>query len=111
MSAPAALVCSKLLFPETEVSKLSNEEIRLESGIGETSNLLDAATRGATDGATLVLHITAIVIAFIASVAFLNALVSFFGGLEPILQNVLFSMDIFRPLFLYFCPFQSIFKQ
>ena len=105
MSAPAALVCSKLLFPDTEVSKLSNEEIRLESGIGETSNLLDAATRGATDGATLVLHITAIVIAFIASVAFLNALVSFFGGLEPILQNVFVFNGHFPASILVFLSF------
>ena len=60
---------------------MSDEEIRLESGCGDASNLLDAATRGATEGATLVLHITAIVVAFIASVAFLNSLVSFFGGL------------------------------
>jgi pyrimidine nucleoside transport protein len=81
MSAPAALACSKLLYPEKEKSKLSQEEIRLESGCGESTNLLDAATRGATEGATLVLHITAIVVAFIASVAFLNTLVSFFGGL------------------------------
>jgi len=81
MSAPAALVCSKLLYPEKEKSRLSQEEIRLESGCGDTKNLLDAATRGATEGATLVLQITAIVVAFIASVAFLNALISFFGGL------------------------------
>lgn len=81
MSAPAALACSKLLYPEKEKSKLSQEEIRLESGCGESTNILDAATRGATEGATLVLNITAIVVAFIASVAFLNALVSFFGGL------------------------------
>jgi CNT family concentrative nucleoside transporter len=87
MSAPAALVCSKLLYPEKEKSRLSDEEIRLESGCGDASNLLDAATRGATEGATLVLHITAIVVAFIASVAFLNSLVSFFGGLVTFSQN------------------------
>jgi CNT family concentrative nucleoside transporter len=46
--------------------------------------LLDAATRGATDGARLVLDITAIVVAFIATVAFLNAIISFLGGLGPI---------------------------
>ena len=84
MSAPAALACSKLLYPEREKSKLSEEEIRLETGCGGSTNLLDAATRGAVEGANLVLHITAIVVAFIASVAFLNTMVSFFGGLGSI---------------------------
>ena len=53
----------------------------------ESSNLLDAATRGAVEGANLVLQITAIVVAFIASVAFLNTMVSFFGGLGSILAT------------------------
>jgi nucleoside permease NupC len=34
--------------------------------------------RGATEGATLALHVGSIIIAFVSSVAFLNSLVSFF---------------------------------
>eukprot|EP00095_Tigriopus_kingsejongensis_P008400 snap_masked-scaffold9_size846264-processed-gene-4.15 protein:Tk08400 transcript:snap_masked-scaffold9_size846264-processed-gene-4.15-mRNA-1 annotation:"hypothetical protein DAPPUDRAFT_312019" len=85
MSAPAALACSKLLYPETEESQISEEDIQMAGmsgdGDGEASNLLDAATRGASTAASLVLNITAIVVAFIAMIAFLNAVVSFFGGL------------------------------
>ncbi|XP_059082327.1 solute carrier family 28 member 3-like [Tigriopus californicus] len=84
MSAPAALACAKILYPETEDSHISEEDIQLtsmDSDGQKASNILDAATRGATVAATLVLNITAIVVAFIAMVAFLNSIVSFLGGL------------------------------
>lgn len=84
MSAPAALACAKILYPETEESLISEDDIQLtsmDSDGQKASNILDAATRGATVAATLVLNITAIVVAFIAMVAFLNSIVSFLGGL------------------------------
>ena len=83
MSAPAALAYGKLFWPETEESKTLDKDIKLTKAEGEKeeANLIDAATRGASEAAILVLNITAIVVAFIAFVAFLNAVVSFFGGL------------------------------
>ena len=50
---------------------------------------MDAATRGASIAANLVLNITAIVIAFISFIAFLNALISFFGGLVGLGKMIL----------------------
>lgn len=84
MSAPAALACAKLLYPETEQSQTSHENIQLKGNRGEdgeASNLLDAATRGASIAANLVLNIIAIVIAFVAMIAFLNSMTGFFFGL------------------------------
>lgn len=100
MSAPAALVCAKILYPETEMTKLSTEEIQLEKGCEGSSNIIDAATRGATEGAVLVLNIVAIVIACIASVAFLNTLVEFLAtlvGLHGVTFEWLLGM-IFVPI-------------
>jgi len=81
MSAPAALVCAKLLYPETEASGLTSHEILMEKGCDDSTNIIDAATRGATEGAMLVLNIVAIVIACIASVSFLNTLIEFLASL------------------------------
>ena len=81
MSAPAALACAKILYPEVEVSK-TNKDINLtKQGKMDEANVIDAATRGASSAAMIVLQITAIVIACIAFVAFLNAIVIFAFGL------------------------------
>jgi pyrimidine nucleoside transport protein len=81
MSAPAALASAKLLLPETQASKVRKATDIELSNVTTTTNLLDAATEGASTAAFLVLNITAIVVAFIAFVAFLNSLVAFFAGL------------------------------
>lgn len=94
MSAPAALATAKLLLPETAPkAKESNEEeagdieaqrIQIPSADmtrSSSGNLMDAATQGASSAALLVLNITAIVVAFISFIAFLNSVVSFFGGI------------------------------
>ena len=58
MSAPAALACAKILYPEVEISK-TNKNIDLEQKDNKTeSNVIDAATRGASSAATIVLQIT-----------------------------------------------------
>lgn len=94
MSAPAALATAKILLPETAPkAKESHQEeedieaqrvqIRQAADVTRSSsgNLLDAATQGASSAALLVLNITAIVVAFISFIAFLNSVVSFFGGI------------------------------
>ena len=77
MSAPAALAFSKLFYPETEVSKTKSENLVIEAP--KEANVLDAATQGASSAGILVVNITAIVVAFIAFMAFLNSVVEFFG--------------------------------
>ena len=72
MSAPAALVIAKVMWPETEASETSGEtEIQVEQ---PDANLVDAAARGATEGMKLALNVGAMLIAFIALIALANAL-------------------------------------
>ena len=82
MSAPAALAFAKLFYPETEKSKTKAENIKIEAP--QEANVLDAATQGATSAGILVVNITAIVVAFIAFMAFLNSIVAFLGDLVGI---------------------------
>lgn len=77
MSAPATMVLSKLLLPETEVPvTVGGAELpKVESG----ENLLDAATLGTTDGLKLSLNVAAMLIAFISLVAVVDWLL---GGID-----------------------------
>ncbi|XP_073812986.1 uncharacterized transporter YutK-like isoform X3 [Musca autumnalis] len=98
MAAPAALAISKLYMPETEESKTAAGNIQLEKS--EDSSLLDAASNGASNAIQIVLGVTANLVAFVAFIAFLNAVVSWFGslvGLEFIDFEWLFS-KLFIPL-------------
>ncbi|XP_033231003.1 solute carrier family 28 member 3-like isoform X2 [Belonocnema kinseyi] len=79
MAAPAALAFSKLFYPETEKSLTTVKEFPPYKS--EDSSLLDAGIKGALNGIPIVLGITANIIAFTSFVAFLNALLSWFGGL------------------------------
>jgi len=75
ISAPAALVIAKIMIPETEIS-LTKGTVKAKIP-KEDVNVLDAACRGAADGAKLAINIAAVLICFIAFVAFANWLLSF----------------------------------
>ncbi len=76
MSAPAALVVSKMLVPETEPSEtLGKVEAKMEK---TSSNLVEAATTGTTDGLALALNVGAMLIAFLGLIAAVNWLLTFF---------------------------------
>ncbi|MFN3202072.1 MAG: NupC/NupG family nucleoside CNT transporter [Bradymonadia bacterium] len=72
MSAPAALVIAKLMVPETEVPETAGGTAK--AGKADTTNMIDAAARGAGDGLTLALNVGAMLLAFIALVAMVNYL-------------------------------------
>jgi len=88
MSAPAALVISKVMMPETEESvtmgvvKLPDER--------PDANAIDAAARGASEGMKLALNVGAMLLAFIALVALLNAVIGLPSNLHnsDALQNI-----------------------
>ncbi|MEC7751302.1 MAG: nucleoside transporter C-terminal domain-containing protein [Myxococcota bacterium] len=71
MSAPAALVMAKIMVPETE-EPLTKEGVKHRFD-KESVNVIDAAARGAGDGLMLALNVGAMLIAFVALVAMLNA--------------------------------------
>jgi CNT family concentrative nucleoside transporter len=70
MSAPAALMISKLIIPETQPSETAaGAHAEIER---ETVNGLDALCAGASDGMKLAINVLAMLIAFVAIVALLN---------------------------------------
>ncbi|MDH3622986.1 MAG: NupC/NupG family nucleoside CNT transporter [Myxococcales bacterium] len=72
MSAPAALVIAKVMWPETEKTDISNEAAPV---VERTDvNMIDAAARGASEGLKLALNVGAMLLVFIALIALANAL-------------------------------------
>jgi concentrative nucleoside transporter, CNT family len=79
ISAPATLVVSKLMMPETTTPiTAGGVKFKVEK---VDANLIDAATRGTTEGMALAINVGAMLITFTALVAMLNALVGWVGGL------------------------------
>ena len=77
MAAPATLVVAKLLVPETG-TPLTRGTVKME--VEKTSsNIIDAAAGGAADGLRLALNIGAMLLAFIALIALLNAPLTWIG--------------------------------
>ncbi|HUH11681.1 MAG TPA: nucleoside transporter C-terminal domain-containing protein, partial [Longimicrobiales bacterium] len=88
MSAPAALVVAKLMYPETE-EPVTRGSLRVEVESPD-ANVIDAAARGAGEGLTLALNVGAMLLAFIALVALANALLELASGtvgLTALLQD------------------------
>ncbi|MBN3297851.1 S28A3 protein, partial [Amia calva] len=98
MSAPAALAIAKLSWPETEIPKITTKT-RLKLEKGEGSNLLEAATLGASASILLVANIAVNLIAFLALLAFLNAALSWLGNMfdYPQLTFSLICSYVFMP--------------
>ena len=91
MSAPAALVISKIIFPETNESETMGDlKVDVET---QDANSLDALGRGATDGLKLAANVAAMLVAFVSVVAMINYL---FGFLGTSLQEIMGL--IFKPL-------------
>ncbi len=70
MAAPGALVISKIVFPETEVSQ-TMATVKLEVKSNYT-NVVDAISHGAGDGFKIAMNVIAMLIGFIAVIACLD---------------------------------------
>ena len=81
MAAPAALVISKIVWPETEISETKGK-VSLE--IKKTNaNLVDAISHGASDGLKVGLNVVAMLIGFIAIIALVDFILGKIGfGLD-----------------------------
>jgi CNT family concentrative nucleoside transporter len=87
MGAPAGLVMAKLLVPETEVSQTAGG-VTLEIEHGD-ANVIEAAAKGAIEGMHLAFIVGAMLTAFIAIIAMLNAGLGVLGtSMETILGYV-----------------------
>ena len=88
MSAPAALMVAKIIYPETKSYQIINSNsINLKS---QDNNLVDAIGRGATDGLKLAANVAAMLIAFISLVAMINFILSLLGTSMQEMLGLLF---------------------
>jgi CNT family concentrative nucleoside transporter len=115
MAAPAALVISKMLYPEEE-DPVTRGEVKM---VVETTdkNGIDAASSGAAEGLKLALNVGAMLLAFIALIAMFNSFLGWFGDittLSTIFPEIEWNIQtflgyIFAPLaFLIGIPMEDI---
>lgn len=74
MNAPAAIVMSKIIIPETNKNNI-NDKLEV-SGENMGVNLIDAMSIGASEGLKLALNVGGMLLAFIAVIAALNFILS-----------------------------------
>ncbi|HSJ66153.1 MAG TPA: nucleoside transporter C-terminal domain-containing protein [Anditalea sp.] len=74
MNAPAAIVMSKIIIPETNKDNI-NDKLEV-SGDNMGVNLIDAMSIGASEGLKLALNVGGMLLAFIAVIAALNYILS-----------------------------------
>ena len=98
MSAPAALVMAKIIYPETEKSDtIGDLKISVKK---QDANAMDAIGRGATDGLKLAANVGAMLVAFISFIAMVNFSLEYFFGttveelLSVIFQPIAWSMGV-----------------
>ncbi len=82
MSAPAAIVCSKMLFPQTHGEVISKDLTVPKEKLGD--NFLDALSMGTTDGLKLAANVGAMLIVFTAMMWVANGLMYWVGDLTNI---------------------------
>jgi CNT family concentrative nucleoside transporter len=82
MAAPASIVISKILHPETDVPKTKGTvKIKVEKG---ASNVIEAAANGAAQGLKLALNVGGMLIVFIAFIYLINYLLGEAGSIMGI---------------------------
>ncbi|MBX3254587.1 MAG: hypothetical protein KF862_10645 [Chitinophagaceae bacterium] len=86
MSAPAAIVCSKILFPQTDHHLISKDLTIPKEKLGD--NFLDALSLGTTDGLKLAVNVGAMLIVFTAMMWVVNALLGWVGDITHLNQQI-----------------------
>ena len=76
MAIPGSILIAKILLPETEKPKTAGAgtHVKLES---DSHNALGAVSTGTSDGLNLAINVGAMLIAFLAMLALINAVLSF----------------------------------
>jgi CNT family concentrative nucleoside transporter len=79
MSAPAALVIGKIIYPEREHSKTAGDIEMPEINAG--GNVIEAATNGISDGLKLAVNVGAMLLGFIALIAVVDVMLNWADSL------------------------------
>lgn len=89
MSAPAAIVCSKILFPQTDEHMVSKDLTVPKEKLGD--NFLDALSLGTTDGLKLAVNVGAMLIVFTALMYVVNGLMGWIGDVTHLNEQIAIS--------------------
>ncbi|OGW95809.1 MAG: nucleoside transporter [Omnitrophica WOR_2 bacterium GWA2_45_18] len=106
LSAPAALLMSKILLPETESPKTLGEHV--EPHVERENNLFEAVINGANTGVRLIVGIVALLIAVLGLVALLDQGVGFLGKYVNALFHLNFDWSLKGILGVLFYPLTVI---
>ena len=108
MAIPAAIMIAKILIPETQVPEtLGGSPMNMER---ETKNVLDAVSRGTSDGLGLAVNVGAMLISFISLMAFIDFTLGWVTGsflATPLTLNVVFGKLFFGVAYLIGVPMQD----
>lgn len=99
LSAPASLILAKVLYPEKEIP-VTLGRIPEEYKTKPYTNVLEAATEGATEGLKLAFNVGAQLLVFIALIALINGMLGYAGafiGLPGLSLQLMMSW-VFAPL-------------
>ena len=77
MAAPGVIAISKIVFPESEKFNIDISVSKDKIGY----NILSAISKGTTDGIKMAVNVGAMLLVFLALIALLNGVFSFFGEL------------------------------
>lgn len=92
ISAPAAIIMSKLVVPETETPKTLDVAVRTEPD-RRSATWIESIINGANDGVKLCVGIVALLLAFLGLLSMCNGLVGFLGthlfGVDLSIQSIL----------------------
>lgn len=105
MGCIGGLVISKIIFPETEIPETATH-MHQENADGDEekiadANVIEAVSRGATDGISLALNVAAMLIVFISLIAILDAGFGHIGRFLQLSQPLSFSIlvgQIIQPM-------------
>jgi CNT family concentrative nucleoside transporter len=86
MSAPAAIVCAKMLFPQTQGELVVKDLTVPKEKLGD--NLLDAISLGTTDGLKLAVNVGAMLVVFTALMWVLNTFLGWVGDITHLNETI-----------------------
>lgn len=106
LSAPAALVISKMLFPETE--KPETLGLHVDVTYGRENNPIEAIIKGSNTGVKLAASVAGMLLAFLGLVALVDLFLGSLGGLFNSWTNVNFEWTLKNILGYVFYPFTLV---
>ena len=86
MSAPAAIVISKILFPQTHGELISKDLTVPKEKLGD--NFLDALSLGTTDGLKLAVNVGAMLVVYTAIVWVVNGIMGWLGDITHLNSQI-----------------------